>query len=163
MILKVFASVLTGIGGHYLNRRWDKAILFLCLFVFYWIAGYAVFLFFLQNISSSTNDMIQEINNATLLFSKATAIGTFVLWLASLIITILDCRKKVDPNFTKWTKSGITGAILSSILSFILLAVTAATVFSLSDTQTVVTDATVSESEFSSFSSHNFYEYLYFN
>lgn len=40
MILKILASVFTGIGGHYLNRRWDKAILFLCLFVLYWASVY---------------------------------------------------------------------------------------------------------------------------
>lgn len=33
MILRILASVATGIGGHYLNRRWDKATVFLCLFI----------------------------------------------------------------------------------------------------------------------------------
>jgi hypothetical protein len=28
MILRTIAALLTGIGGHYLNRRWDKAIFF---------------------------------------------------------------------------------------------------------------------------------------
>lgn len=162
MILKVLASVLTGIGGHYLNRRWDKAILFLCLFVFYWAAVYAFFIFSLQNISSSPNDMAQEFNNATQLLSKVSSIGIFILWLVSLIITILDCKNKIEPNFIKWTKSGLTGATLTSILSFIIIAITVATFFSLSKNQIIDTDTAFYESESSSLSSHNFYENLYF-
>jgi len=107
MILKVFASALTGIGGHYLNRRWDKAILFLCLFVLYWAAAYAFFIFALQSISSSPKDMAQEFNNVTQLLSKVSSIGIFILWVVSLIVTFLDSNNKVEPNFIKWTMESI--------------------------------------------------------
>lgn len=37
MIFKIIGTAITGIGGHYLNRRWDKAVLFLTLFILYGI------------------------------------------------------------------------------------------------------------------------------
>ena len=165
MILRIVASVFTGIGGHYLNRRWDKAILFLCLFVFYSAAVYAFFAFFifsLQNISTSQNEMAQELNSVTQLLSKVSSIGIFILWLVSLIVTILDCKNNIEPNIIKWTKSGITGATLTSILSFIFLVFAVATFFLFSKDQPVHTGSTSYESKSLSFSSHNFYEYLYF-
>lgn len=162
MILKILVSVFTGIGGHYLNRRWDKAILFLCLFVLYWASVYLFFIISLQNMASSPTDMAQELNNTYQLLSKASPIGIFTIWLVSLIITILDCKNKIEPSFTEWTKSGLTGAALTSILSFIILAITVASFFLLSKNQIVDTNTAFYESESSSFASHNFYEYLYF-
>lgn len=161
MILKVIASLLTGIGGHYLNRRWDKAILFLCLFVFYWVAVYAFFIFSLQNISPSPEDMSQKYQNITQLLSKVSSGGILILWVASLITTIMDCKNKIEPNFTKWTKSGTTGAILTSILSFIILAFTVSTVYSLSNNQ-IINSRNLPESDSFSYSSYNFYENIYF-
>lgn len=161
MVLKILASIFTGIGGHYLNRRWDKAILFLCLFVVYSAAVYAFLIFSLQNISNSPNEMAQELNNTYQLISKISSIGIFIIWLMSLIVTIVDCKNKVEPNITKWTKYGMTGATLTSFLSFIFLTFSISAFFSLSKDHIIDTDSISYESDSFSSSSHNFYEYLY--
>lgn len=160
MIIKIIASIVTGIGGHYLNRRWDKAILFLCLFVLYWAAIYAFFIYSLQSMFSSPGDF-EGYSNTVQLISKITAIGVMVIWLISLIVTILDSKNKVEPNITKWTKCGVTGAILTSILSFIFITFTVSSSFSTSKEQHFDVDSTSYDSKSFSASSHNFYEYIY--
>ncbi len=162
MILKILASVFTGIGGHYLNRKWDKAILFLCLFVLYLAAIFIFFTFSLQNISTSQNEMASELKNTTELIAKAFSMGILLIWIVSLTVTILDDKNKVEPNIIKWTKSGITGAALTSILSSIILVVAVAMFYRLSMDQIVHTEPTAYESKSFGSSSHNFYENLYF-
>ncbi len=161
MILKILASALTGIGGHYMNRRWDKAILFLCLFVIYWAAAYALFIFTIKGITFSPDDFAQKIDDATQVLLK-TLIGIVILWLVSLIITILDCKNNIEPNIVKWTKPGITGAVLTSILSFVFLAATVTTYISLSKSKIAFPESASYESDTFNPISHNFYEYLYF-
>lgn len=161
MFLKIIASIFTGIGGHYLNRRLDKAILFLCLFIFYLIAAYTFFIFSLTNLSHSSNEIVQEIDDTYRLLAIVSSSGIFILWLASLIITIFDCKNKTEPNLTKWTKSGIVGAILTSILSIIILSVTVVSLISLSKNQIVDSSDTTYDIESSNFYYENFYEYLY--
>ena len=156
MILKIFASVVTGIGGHYLNRRWDKAILFLCLFSLCLVAAYAFFMFSIMNISSGN-----EFNTAYQLLPILSSRGIFFLWLASVIITFWDCKNNVAPNFTQWTKSGLTAAILTSIFSFIILALSIVTLFPGSIITNRAAD-TAYEDDTSAYESHDFYEYLYF-
>jgi hypothetical protein len=162
MILKILAAIFTGIGGHYLNRRWDKAVLFLCLFVLYWATVYGLFVFFLWNNLPSSSGMMQDFGSTRQLVSKIASIGVFAIWLVSLIVTILDCKNNIEPNITKWTKSGIAGAIITSILSFILLAFAVIAVFSLSRDQLDYAGTTSYETKSSSFYSSSFYEYLYF-
>jgi hypothetical protein len=162
MILKVLASIVTGIGGHYLNRRWDKAILFLCLFVLYWAAMYAFFIYSVQSMFSSPNGLGQGYNDTIQFISKISLVGIIIIWLVSLIVTILDSKNKVESNITKWTKSGVTVAILTSILSFIFLAFSVASFLSLSNEQYIDMESTSYESNSFGSSSHNFFEYIYF-
>lgn len=105
--------------------------------------------------------MAQELNNTYQLISKISSIGIFIIWLMSLIVTIVDCKNKVEPNITKWTKYGMTGATLTSFLSFIFLTFSISAFFSLSKDHIIDTDSISYESDSFSSSSHNFYEYLY--
>ncbi len=165
MILRITAAVFTGIGGHYLNRRWDKAILFLCLFVFYLAAIYVILIFSLRTITVSPSEASQKIHFITQSLWIIFSTGIFILWLVSLIITILDCKNSIEADIIKWTKSGIAGAILTSIMSFAVLAFAVNIFFSLSRYYPVQTSSGSSpsnESEPFDFSSYNFYEYLYF-
>ncbi len=165
MILKILATVLTGIGGHYLNRRWDRAILFLCLFIFYsifcWVAARS-FLFssFLAN-SLPPEQIMQKLEDTTRILSIVFSSGILILWITSIIVTIFDSTKSDQATVIKWTKSGVTAALFTTLLSLLLLVFTVTTAVSLTKTKTVYKEST-NESEISSYSSHNFYEYLYF-
>ena len=158
----VIASLFTGIGGHYLNRRWDKAILFLCLFVLYLAAIYAVFIFMIWTLKSTPSGTMPEFNEITQLLSKAISLGIFAIWLTSLIITVRDRKNNIEPSITGWTKSGIAGALITSFLSFLFLASGVNATFSLYSERPGYRDTGSYETESPGFSSHNFYEYLYF-
>jgi hypothetical protein len=161
MIIKILAAVFTGIGGHFLNRRWDKAILFFCLFLFYWAAVYAFLFFSFQDTSVHPEKMLQKIEETTKILSTVFSSGIFILWIISIIVTISDSRMSNHSNIVKWTKSGIAGASLTSFLSFLFLAFTASSFVSTTKSQIIHTEDS-SETDFPSHSLNNFYEYLYF-
>ena len=122
MILSIFASVLTGIGGHYLNRRWDKAIFFLCLFVLNLAAAYGYLAYSVNNLSTPSDEMMQEIIRIYSLVNKVSVAGMVLLWLTSVCVTFIDSRGVAQPTIARWTKPGLTGAFLTSLLPCLLLA-----------------------------------------
>ena len=165
MIFKILGTALTGIGGHYLNRRWDRAALFLSLFVLYGIFCWMVVRTFLfSNIlvgSLPSEEMMNQISKATATISIIYLSGIFILWLISNIITIVDGLKIRQVEIFQWTKTGIVAASLTTLLSVALLVFsTVASVSALKPDSIQIASET--ESEVFSRSSHDFYEYLYF-
>ena len=158
MAFKIIASLLTGIGGHFLNRRWDKAILFLSLFVLY---GLGIFLFLAfyayQNVFPGS---MEDIGKLTELLKKAFAGGIFVIWLISNIETIRDSRSGKQPSFDKWTKPGIAAASSTTLFSILILLLSIHTLrpadmhYAEAEGGTGTVRSTYSYS-------HSFYEYLY--
>ncbi len=162
MILKIVVSIFTGIGGHYLNRRWDKAILFLCLMVLNWVLIFGIITFSLRNMAMASGDMGMTVIDTIKFLTKLASFGIFILWLVSIIVTILDARNKVTSNIVRWTKSGITGAVITSLISCVFLFGAVGIVFSLPENQNA-NSGTVSDTvQTSGFSFNNFYENLYY-
>ncbi len=56
--------------------------------------------------------------------------GIILLWVISLISTITDGKKGLAADASPWTKTGLAAAVLTTLLSFGLLALTAATSYS---------------------------------
>lgn len=165
MILKVIAAALTGIGGHYLNKRWDKAILFLCLFIFYGIfCWFAVRMYLFSNMptaSITSDEMMQQYQNITLKVSLIYLSGIIILWAISIVSTIADARRASQVDIFKWTKSGRTAAFLTTLLSFLLLAYTSLASVSILRSYNVLPEEDSKKQTFS-YPLHDFYEYLYF-
>lgn len=118
MFLKVMASALTCIGGHFLNRRWDRAILFFGLILFFLFAistSFPYLLFFLGG--QNPNVLTSSINIMLTIYLS----GMFILWATSLTFTVLDAKKPVPSSTGKWTKSAVAGSWLISIASLIVL------------------------------------------
>ena len=102
MISKILGTAITGIGGHYLNRRWDKAVLFLSFFIFYcvfcWVAV-RTYLFSsivgapIVGTTISSEEMIQQFKDATTTLSIVYLAGILILWIISIIVTIIDGKK----------------------------------------------------------------------
>lgn len=165
MIYKILATVFTGIGGHYLNKRWDKAILFLCLFLFYsifcWLAVRTFLFSSLVYNSISPEEMMKKAQDTTKILSIVFSSGILILWITSIIVTILDSKKSNQANIFKWTKSGGAAASLTTLLSLLLLVFTVTTYVTSTKSMNIDTEST-NETEFSAYSSHNFFEYLYF-
>lgn len=164
MIIKILASVFTGIGGHYLNKRWDKALLFMFLLISGWVFASVYIYFSFQNIIASSEDIAAIAHSST---QKAAVISLLVItlvWLISNIVTIIDTKNNVASNMYHWSKSGIIVAIISSIISSFLII---STIFS---SYTVITQQAFSPSEINStfeyddteLKSHNFYANIYY-
>jgi hypothetical protein len=163
MIIKFSASLVTGIGGHYLNRRWDRAILFLCLFVIYWGAMWAFLMFFtMRHLSGSPEVITEQIQDASLLMNRLSVIGVSFLWLLSIVVTMYDGRKQREPTIARWSGSGIVAAVLTSLLSGLFLATSVGAYFAngmktgeSSDFQTYQSSAEISSANY-------FFEHLVF-
>jgi len=108
----VLLSALTGVGGHFLNQRWDRALLFVALFGLLVFAGFAVpILAFYLNLSSGW---------AFAVF-VASALGVGLAWLASLVVTWRDSSPLRLAPPLRWTFSARLGATLASLLTTGLL------------------------------------------
>lgn len=162
MILKIAASLFTGIGGHYLNRRWDKAILFFCLFVCAWIAAYVALILSLQYLSGAVSGLGDRFETITRIASGASTACIFILWLISLTITIADARKSVEPNMVKWTGAGAAGAVLTSVLSFLLLVYSVTTFATVYFGEHIYDALDEPDTGASGYMSGHFYESVYF-
>ena len=100
----VLLSALTGVGGHFLNQRWDRALLFFALFGILMFLGYAVLFLSLQ------------LNLPGGWVFAASVLGTGLAWLASLIVTWRDSSPQRLAPPLHWTFSAQLGAVLASLL-----------------------------------------------
>jgi hypothetical protein len=163
MILKILAAALTGIGGHYLNRRWDKALFFCCLFVLNCITAYLVFSHLLISLPPENGNFEEQLRSYSILVKNLVLVGISLIWLVSLVTTLIDHKKHTTPNMVKWTPSAIASAVISSGLTMLIIYyVVSATLVP----NTVWTDTTENTERDSSISygppGHNFYAGVYF-
>ena len=113
--------------------------------------------------SDSPEETMTKVNDGSQLISKVYFIGIFIIWLISLITTVIDSKNNVEPNIVKWTRSGIVGATITSVLSFALLLSTMLTSFIMSNNQAIYSSSGSSDEYLQdSYSySHNFNEFVY--
>ncbi len=164
MILKILASALTGIGGHYLNKRWDKALLFMFLLILGWVFASLYVYFSFQSMAGSSENIAGLAHSASQKSSIISLLTIAVVWLISNIVTVVDYKYRVAPNMYNWSKSGIIVAITSSLLSALLII---STIFS---SYSVLTQKEFSLSEINEtfeydsteFNSHNFFANIYY-
>ncbi len=108
----VLLSAVTGVGGHFLNQCWDRALLFFALFVLWVFPGYtAPFMTFYFNLAP----------NWTFVAFVASSLGAMLTWLASLIVTWRDSSPQRLAPPLRWTLSAQIGATLASLLAMGLL------------------------------------------
>ncbi|PLX98863.1 MAG: hypothetical protein C0623_11005 [Desulfuromonas sp.] len=111
MLLKLLLSLLSGIGGHYLNRRWDKALFFFSLFALYPVG---VYFFFYRALTEGNYQGIDALQRH---FSLLFGGGVVLIWLVSLLVTRYDAAKAKNGNLPRWTLTGVVGALFTSLLT----------------------------------------------
>lgn len=119
VIIAVGLSALTHVGGHFYNRRWDRALLFLALLAFWIIGVYASMTFRLSEIAEVTE--ADQILNMMSRHWTIGAVGTVVLWGLSLVTALLDARRSTAAFVDRWTISGLVGAVGFSLLATVVL------------------------------------------
>lgn len=123
--LAVALSALTLVGGHFYNRRWDRAVLFFVAFVLWGLGVYASLTFQMNRLMDATGgaaffDVFQG-------HVTAFGVGSLLLWLASLIVAFVDGGRTAEAPLARWTGSGVAAAVGLSIVSSLALALAAAT------------------------------------
>lgn len=120
-VLTIVLAVISGIGGHFVNRRWDRAVLFFSLF-FFWVIG--VYIGFSLLVSTG---ILGNPENAFALYAENgpmyIGIGTLIIWVISLIYTILDSYSIRYQFHAPWTLSGLIGSVFMSLIACLMLTV----------------------------------------
>lgn len=164
MTQKILASVLTGIGGHYLNKRWDKALLFMFLLVLGWVSVSVYVYFSLQNMAGSPEEIGSLAQSASQRASIISLATIALVWLVSNIVTIIDSKNNIQPNMLSWSRSGFIVAVISSLLSSFLILSTGYASYTVLIKNPFSPPESSSTFEYDSteFVSHNFYANIYY-
>ncbi len=164
MIQKIIASIITGIGGHYLNKRWDKAISFMLLLILTSISVSAYTFFSFQGFSGSPEEITQLAHSASQKSALISSSLITLLWITSIIVTFIDCKNNVNPNMYEWSKSGIFVAVITSLLTtFLIISTLYASYLALVQNPFDSINAkSTYEQDSTDFVSHNFYASIYY-
>lgn len=112
-LITMLIAALTGIGGHFLNRRWDRALLFFGLVLLWGIGGgYLMTWYAFTHLSFDPPERLQEIFR---IINGITIAGMGVLWVSSLVVTWRDAGKD-RTMVQRWTVGGTIGAVLLTLI-----------------------------------------------
>jgi len=125
--MNTFISAITGIGGHYLNGRWDRAVFFLFFFIIFWILNVLIIslsFYFMDYITinymsvdyMSQEESVRYMEKVSKVTSIISPIVIAILWISSVVLTFKDSKKEVS-----WSKLGIVGAVGTSLMSTVVI------------------------------------------
>ncbi len=156
--------MITGIGGHYLNKRWDKALLFMILLFSASVLVLAYVIFSFQSFSGSPEEMTKLIQSVSRKASVISLLLVVLLWGVSVVVTFIDCKNNVAANMYKWSTSGIIVAAVTTLLTLLLILSTLYKSYAVlvkhpfDPLESVLT----SEQDSTAFVSQNFYTSIYY-
>lgn len=160
-LLALGLSALTLVGGHFFNRRWDRAVLLFVTLVLWGVGVYVAVTVRMTNVVGAGSG--QELSDITSFHWRIFLYGILALWVASLVVTFLDARRSAALASSRWTVSGVIGAVGLSIVTFVLLLIPAPfllfTAFNYVDT---VSPEPGSSSTSISYRDRHFSNYVYF-
>ena len=109
----ILATILTGIGGHFINRRFDRALFFFLAFIL-WPIAIVIYQFWAAQEQSSFLG-VRFPDFYTVLF------GAAIIWGLSILLTAYDALSVKTKKQTSWSFTGIVGALASTLLSALIL------------------------------------------
>jgi hypothetical protein len=121
-LLALGLTAVTLVGGHFFNRRWDRAVL---LFVTLVLWGVGVYVSAMVRMNMAGADSGQDVSDLFSFRWRVFLYGVLVLWVVSLVVTFLDARRSAAFASHGWTVSGVMGAVGLSIVTFALLLIPA--------------------------------------
>jgi hypothetical protein len=118
VVLATIASAVTLVGGHLVNRRWDRAALFLAVLTLWYYSAYLLWpLLGVSTDAEGVPDMTAGIRRMGYVY----AAGFAAVWLASILVTLRDAGRA-----PAGTLAQRLGAVIVSVAGLALL-VSAAT------------------------------------
>jgi len=149
-------SFITLIGGHFVNRRWDRAVLFLAL-----LFGYGIFCFmvFIPSFANNPEDYFSAYGKML----NVLAGGVILLLIISSVLSVIDKKNPHAITQTKFTLSGKIGASLLSLIASALLFSFVATYVSYTNTISLLNSSGENDGISSSGSSSFYSKRLYSN
>ncbi|QKT03569.1 hypothetical protein HUS23_06975 [Ectothiorhodospiraceae bacterium 2226] len=93
----------TGIGGHFVNQRWDRVILFFALGLLWLGFGPTIGMWLIEPFEAQR-------------YVRLLAIGMLVIWGVSVAVTVWDGYRGTRATIARWTPTGIVGALLLSLI-----------------------------------------------
>jgi hypothetical protein len=110
-IIAIVLSAMTFIGGHFVNRRWDRALLFIGL-----VPVWTLLLFLQLSYGHGTPLMdASQVKSGMLLFGY----GLTAIWALSVLVTGWDAFKGENHFPLQWTASSLFGAAALSLLTLV--------------------------------------------
>jgi len=159
IIIALALSALSLVGGHFFNRRWDRALLFFVALLILGIVTWVLMTVGMRGATESTD--AKDIFEVMSRYWTAFGSGVLILWLASLGMSYHEARRPNDTMQYRSSKSGIVAAVgLSLICGGFLLIMAVA--FSGSITRMSGPVERTSTSSFRHSGLHNFQHFLSF-
>jgi hypothetical protein len=162
IVIALALSALSLVGGHFFNRRWDRAVLF---FVALLILGIATWVLMTVGMNAATKSSDAKAVLETMSsYWAAFGDGVLILWLASLGLSYHDARRPDDTMQYRWSKSGMAAAVGLSLICGVFLFIMAVAFSGTNPTnlRTTRTFERTSTSSFRHSDLHNFSHFLYF-
>lgn len=108
--IALLLSALTLVGGHFFNRRWDRAVLVFGIAVVWTVGFYPLYFYLLSRLGGNASPDALKVTMYSIYHYYFA--GLAVLWVSSLLVSGWDARKGKTPFIQRWTISGIIGASL---------------------------------------------------
>ncbi len=117
-LLATLLSLFTGVAGHYLNGRLDRALLFLGLLFAWQVAAYLLALYVFRAAGPEAGVLTAWLTRYAMILGA----GVAVLLVASAAVTLVDGRRKARMTATPPTVSGWIGMVLTSLMGLGIVA-----------------------------------------
>ncbi len=117
LIVTMLVAAVTLIGGHFMNRRWDRALFFLGLAILWGVVSLLLLSWYA--IEKLPFDSPDRMGDTFRLLLTGIEVGFALIWLLSLTVTFRNSRRK-EGMICRWTASGIMGAVLLTLMTSVV-------------------------------------------
>jgi len=99
ILLALGLSALTLVGGHFYNRRWDRAVSFFVALILW---GIGVYLALTLRMSEMMNARGGDALSFFSFYWRIFLAGALALWIVGLIVTYVDARRSIASRGASW-------------------------------------------------------------
>jgi hypothetical protein len=117
--LTLLVAIVTGVGGHFINRRWDRVMFFFLLLVLWMLASWG---YRYWDVTAGGAEGGVSVGGLFVSHTDLLLAGVGFIWLWSVVLTVIDVLRGREDLRARWTLSGAIGALGIALLSVALFA-----------------------------------------